>query len=345
MNIPDEAEPPVRDFVDRALRDLLSKPDNLRDLLGQVVPDLAPNFDFPKMRPARREYFLANWRSREADLLFEIPYHLPDREEWALVCRLLEHQTKADWRTPLITLIYAVLYWEWQLRQWEELKKPKPDFLLRPILPVVLHTGSRPWGTVKTLREMLVEPEVFRAYLPDWRPVFWELAQHSADELLHANDALLQILVLLRLEEADQAEAAQAFREAVQHLEALHDTNYVRWQDLLQFVFGWARYRRPRQERPLWSSLVDEIQVSEQRKQELKAMQMTIADEIRQEGKVEGKAEALREVLLDLGGKQFGEPNPDALRDLQAINDPERLKRMVSLLLQVHSWSDVLAVK
>jgi hypothetical protein len=72
------------------------------------------------MRPARREYFLGNWRSREADLLFEIPYRLPDREEWALVCLLLEHQTRADWRTPLVTLIYAVLYWEWQLRKWEE---------------------------------------------------------------------------------------------------------------------------------------------------------------------------------------------------------------------------------
>ena len=111
-------------------------------------------------------------------MLFEIPYRLSDREEWALVCILLEHQTKADWRTPLITLIYAALYWEWQLRQWEEKNKPKPDFLLRPILPVVLHTGSRPWNTVKTLRDLLVGPAVFRPFLPDWQPLFWELAQH-----------------------------------------------------------------------------------------------------------------------------------------------------------------------
>jgi hypothetical protein len=218
-----EPEPPIHDFVDRSLRELLSKPDNMQGLLGAVVPNLVANFDCAKMQPARREYFLGNWRSREADLLFEIPYRLPDREEWALVCILLEHQTRADWRIPLITLIYAVLYWEWQLRQWEELKKPKPDFLLRPILPIVLHTGSRPWGTVKTLRELLVEPAVFRAFLPDWQPLFWELAQHSPDELLHSGDALLQVLALLRVEEEEQSEVTQAFREAVQQLGSLHE--------------------------------------------------------------------------------------------------------------------------
>jgi len=61
----------------------------LRGFLGEVVPDLAENFGFEKMRPARREYFLGNWRSRKADLLIEIPYRLPGREDWALVCVLL----------------------------------------------------------------------------------------------------------------------------------------------------------------------------------------------------------------------------------------------------------------
>jgi hypothetical protein len=67
------AEKEVRDFSDRVLRELLSKPANLRGFLGDVVPDLVNRFDFEKMQPAQREFFLGNWRSREADLLFEIP--------------------------------------------------------------------------------------------------------------------------------------------------------------------------------------------------------------------------------------------------------------------------------
>jgi hypothetical protein len=339
-----DPEPAIRDFVDRSLRELLSKPDNMQGFLGQVVPQLVAGFDFDKMRPARREYFLGNWRSREADLLFEIPYRLPDREEWTLVCLLVEHQTKADWRTPLATLIYAVLYWEWQFRQWEEQKPPKADFLLRPILPVVLHTGSRPWGAVKTLRDLLVEPEVFRAYLPDWRPVFWELSQHSPDELLHSGDAFVQVLALLRVEEQEQAEAVRAFREAMQQLGALHDTNIVRWQDLLRFIFSWSHHRRPKPEWPFWSQLAVEVQSDEQRKQEVRAMKDTIVEEWLIQGRAEGKATALREVLLDWGSKHLGAADADTLQQLQAVSDPERLKRMVNSIQEVHSWHDLLAV-
>ena len=81
-----ESEGTLRDFVDRSLRELLSKPREHAGLSGDVVPDLVAGFDFPKMQPTRREVFPGQLASREADLLFEIPYRVPDREEWALVC-------------------------------------------------------------------------------------------------------------------------------------------------------------------------------------------------------------------------------------------------------------------
>src|ERR1700722_12973125 len=108
-----DEEPPTRDFVDRCLRTMLTHPDTLKAVLTEVVPTLVGGFDFGRMREARRENFLGNWRSREADLLFEIPYRHADGERWALVCVLLEHQTRTEWRVPLTTLIYATLYWEW----------------------------------------------------------------------------------------------------------------------------------------------------------------------------------------------------------------------------------------
>ena len=90
--------PPTRDFLDRSLRTMLTRPDNLKAVLNEVVPDLVGGFEFGRMREARRENFLGNWRSRVADLLFEIPYRLADGERWALVCVLLEHQSKTEWR-------------------------------------------------------------------------------------------------------------------------------------------------------------------------------------------------------------------------------------------------------
>ena len=287
--------------------------------------------------------------------MFEIPYRLPNREDWALVCLLLEHQTRSDWRTPLTTLIYAVLYWEWQLRQWESQPKPRGEFVLRPILPVVLHTGSRPWGSVKTLRDLVLEPVEFRQFLPDWKPLFWEVAGHSTDELLHSHDSFLQVLALFRVEA--QAEAEQTFRAAVEQLGPLHDSNVVRWRDLLKFMLGWAYHRRPAQERPGWQALAEQIQADEQRKREAKHMGFTIADAIRQEGKeegmakgmakgkIEGKIEGKLETLFRLGRRKWGEPDAATLQTMQSICDGERLDRMSDAIIDAKSWPELLSVQ
>ena len=117
----------------------------------------------------------------------------------------------------------------------------------------------------------------------------------------------MQVLTLLRVEEQEQAEVVEAFRRTLQELNSLHDTNTSRWQDMIRFILGWASHRRPPEERPLWWLLAEEMQANEQRKNEVKAMHMTIADEIRLEGKAEGKAEGrvegVRALLLRLGAK------------------------------------------
>src|SRR5436309_14941232 len=113
--------PPLRDLADRALRQSLRHPDNLRALLRQVVPDLADGFDCARARLLERDLQLEDWRRREADLPFEIPYRSGDTEVWALVLVLIEHQSSPEAWLPLRLLLFAVLYWERQWRDWERL--------------------------------------------------------------------------------------------------------------------------------------------------------------------------------------------------------------------------------
>lgn len=162
----------VRDYADKALREALRQPDNLRDLIRANVPGLVDGFDFEQMRPIPPKFLLPDGRDREADLLFEIPYRFGASELPALVCVLIEHQTNADPRIPLRTLLYVVLYWEKQWSAWEALPSPKPPFHLPPVLPIVLHTGSTPWGSARTIRDLLGEPSAFHAFAPDWKPLF-----------------------------------------------------------------------------------------------------------------------------------------------------------------------------
>ena len=105
--MPDE---PWRDFADRFFRDALCKPENLHDFLMDAVPALAPNFDFTRLVVLKTEFQLPDWSKRIADLLFEIPYRFDEGERVALVCVLIEHQTRSDPRMPLRMLIETALF-------------------------------------------------------------------------------------------------------------------------------------------------------------------------------------------------------------------------------------------
>src|SRR5262249_35634444 len=175
MSLRDELSP--RDFPDRAIRRLLEDPRNLRDLLREVVPKLADGFDYARVEVVDREFLMEDWRRREADLFFRIPFQAEGEEGVALVCVLLEHQSGPDVRMPLRMNLSTVLYWEREWKAWEEGHTPGESLRLTPVLPIVFHTGPEPWRTHRTLRDLVGGPEPIRALVPEWSPLFWDLAE------------------------------------------------------------------------------------------------------------------------------------------------------------------------
>ena len=56
-------DPPIHDYADRMFRESLQQPDNLREFLREVLPDLADGFDVSQARLLSREYPMDDWRS------------------------------------------------------------------------------------------------------------------------------------------------------------------------------------------------------------------------------------------------------------------------------------------
>ena len=155
----------MHDFPDRALRAALSDPKNLRDFLFLALPDLAPKLDLEKAQRIQPTFTLEDWREREADLLFEIPYteagHLP-----VLVCLMVEHQSAPNRYLPMRMLIYAALYWD---QQWKAYEKSHPfgeGLSFSTVIPVVFHAGPIVWNTATTIAELFSGPEALRAFAP-----------------------------------------------------------------------------------------------------------------------------------------------------------------------------------
>ncbi len=337
--MPDET---LHDMADRILRKTLQHPTNLEAFLAEVLKDLATGFNCKRARLLPRDFLLDDWRGREADLLFEIPYQSTDGERIALVCVLIEHQTRADPRMPLRTLLYAVLYWEREWRRWETMNAPRPEFKLTPIVPIVLHTSSQPWSSARTISDLLGGPAGFRIFAPRWEPLFWELANHSSRELLDSRDAFFQFLSVVRAEETPAEEFEPIFVEVMNRLGRLHDADRVLWTEMLSAVLSWTSSRRPGDEKDRWQTLAESTQENEQRKREVRNMGKTIAQTIYEEGKLEGELEGMQRFLLYLGQQQFGAPDESIEHAICAIDDPDRLKALGQRVAITSSWSDLL---
>ena len=351
----------LHDFVDRSIRELLSKPHNLDEFLQSVAPEFASQFDVANMKPPSKDFLVANWRKRTPDLMFEMPFRV-DPERHAMVCLLIEHQSGAQWKIPFRTLHYASSYWMWQVQEWEALPQPKARLVMTPVLPIVLYTGERQWNTARTLRDLFGEPNAMHAFVPDWKPLFWELPDHPADELLGSQLVFVRLLALLKATNYPETEAMAIFEQVFRSIDPFFEKGRHRWTEILQYLIGWAYHRRPQSEKDDWRGLAVRLQADSDRRREVEHMGQTIAQSIYKEGQEEGvrlgeekglqkglqkgrhegELSHARMALLRRARRKLGDPDPSFDRIINEIVDVDRLDRIADRVNDCGSWSDLL---
>jgi hypothetical protein len=331
--------PSPRDLPDRILRHSLQHPANLRDFLRAVVPQLADGFVCEQARLLDREFFLDDWRRREADLPFEIPYRTGVEELLALVYVLIEHQSDTDTFIPLRMLYSTVVYWDRQWREWEALPRPRPLFRLRPVLPLVLYTGPNAWGSNRALSDLLGEPVAFHPFAPDWRLLFWNLSDQTPEGMLRSGAEWLKSLSVARAEKNDQSAFHAVAREALERLQALQGQDIVRWSELIRIVLAYVLYRRPADERQALLEMA--TAVCQPLPPEGTNMVKTIADSLIEEGEARGALRTARAILRALLENRFGSLPEAIVQQIDAATDPARLQAAILLVSQVEKVEDL----
>jgi hypothetical protein len=320
-----------RDLMDRVLKQSLKNPANLRAFLNEVVPDLAPGFIYDDPKYLDPEFQRDDWRRREADLAVTLRYRAGAEERTALVCVLIEHQSDTDPLIPLRTLYFATGYWDREWSDWHKLPTPRPPLRLSPVLPVVLHTGSRPWGSNRTLVDLLGEPASFHRFAPVWEPVFWNLMGRTPEALLDSGDGWLQMLAVMRVEHAEAKAFRAVFTEALRRLEAVQERDDPRWEEPIRIILAWGQHRRPREERPELTAVAETSQTNALRRERVKAMGQTIAESLREEGQLLNARTTLRLLLED----RFGTLPATVLEQISANTDIQSLQKATRQMLRI----------
>jgi hypothetical protein len=325
---------PLHDFPDRALRQALEHPQNLRDVVTAARPELAPRLDFTQAEYLRPAFLLEDWRGREADLLCRVPYRDPSGDlPSVMICLLMEHQSRPDPRLPLRQLLYGVLYWEQEWKEYEARHPLGESLRLTPVVPIVFHTGSREWNSNRTVGELFAAPEGLRVFAPTWPVVYWDLAARTSDELLGADGPFMQFLAVVRAEESEREEFRRVIIECAKRLEPVHGQDKMRWRDLLTLMVSWILQRRASEERDEMTAAVVASQQSVLAREEAATVsektKLTWAQEYQQQQGRLARLATLRETLVLLLTDKFSALPADLAESIQACEDAAKLQAAI----------------
>jgi hypothetical protein len=206
------------------------------------------------------------------------------------------------------------------LRIWERFAAAHPAPAKLPaILPIVLAQGKRPWKTAPRLEDLINLPAELADIIRPWQPTLvyhlLELVRIPYEELAGTPEGILTLRAL-KAEPLDELLSDLLWEESL--LFAISDSALER---MLRYVLNADQN----------VSLLKE-RIKTIRSKPLQTKTMTLADQLRQEGKLEGLSEgqllAFRTAVQRALEIRHGSC-PEGIREaLDAINDPKRLEQL-----------------
>ena len=95
-----------------------------------------------RLAQVNQSFIPDNMRIQESDVVYLAPFRDKDVGE-VMIYISIEHQSTPSPLMGLRILFYMVQIWDTQRRAWEDQKVQESQWQFRPIIPILLYTGSR----------------------------------------------------------------------------------------------------------------------------------------------------------------------------------------------------------
>lgn len=290
---------------DRGYKRLFSHPTAVEELLrGFLGEDWTERLDFSTLETVGNDFVAAGLRERHSDLIWRLRFQ-DEEEGWFYVYLLLELQSTSDPFMPVRLLSYVGLLLEEIIRR----ERLKPGDRLPAVLPLVLHSGKRPWRAPRDLESLFVEvPPGLRQYLPRLRYLLLDAGRLDLDRpALDEN----RIATLFRLEAARSSEDFPLLtRELAGHISREEDP------ELRRILNDW------------WISLVHRTFPGVIISETLDLTEAPMLEETAKEWKRQAEAAGMRELLLQQMSARFGRLPTGVRLKVQQITSKQELRRL-----------------
>lgn len=349
-----------QDFPDRALKELFSLPVHLDQLVQVADPDLYPHLDCLRAQPAPTEEISAlipGWPKFLSDLVFDVPIldAASSEPDFPLAVLVVENQTQAA--SDVIVRAFSLIAGRWmrRLRDWDA-KTPFEEFGLPAGTSIIVHTGLEPWKGPRRITDLVRGPERMQFLSPKFDPVFWEVRDYTASQLLNMKQEVFRSMAVIRAQEHVPRTFRKVFGETLESLKDLLKADPGRWAKLIQFVMWWSFHRRKSDEFKSLGETARAAYRNESEVEEVRGMANTIAEHFYQQGIVKGEArgkaegetkgkaevrkmmaDALTDKLKHKFPNQFDESAAKRINDLE---DAKTLSEWLFVTGSARTWSD-----
>jgi hypothetical protein len=333
----------VRNFPENGPKLLLENPANVRDLLVLLKEPAVPDINFAAMTVERSHFVQADYQHVALDMLLKARLQpSPDEPaETLYIYILVEHQSKPQRFFQLLLMEYMTEVYKAQKRAWDEQHTSDADFLLDPVLPVVLYTGERHWPEVKALAALVRGGRRFRRRIPRFQLHFLNLRDTPQEELTGRGGFFGQVLWLIRERHSDSATFQRTLEEVLTKLEGMPAAERTRWVRFLHYIAMLVYHARSDAEQQPLREVVDRTIQTDPHRREYVKMGRTIAEALIEQGKHEEALASRKETLLLQLRKRFKKVPRKIEARIAATTNLQDLKTWLGNVIDAATLADV----
>jgi len=307
---------------DKFFRAVFTQKDNARDLLLSTLPqEILGLLDLRSIKVEDTIVIDSKLAERQSDLLIRTNL----RGSPVLIYILVEHKSYPDRWTLFQLLKYMVRIWERE-RSHHGKRKTLP-----PIIPVIFYHGTRRWRLPLNFSSYFVPEDLLEQYIPKFHPVMVDL-QQMEDQSLQGSVMVQMALKTLKYSLGNLRPYLVEILGSVSKL-PMDEKHRAFLSKVLEYIIEGCKD-------------VDEQDVEQAflsiGSGEAREAYMTLAEQLIERGKREGKLLDKQEVLLKLLTQKFGAVADADKRKIMGIRDLDRLDQAIGLIFKTETIAEVL---
>ena len=233
-----------------------------------------------------KEFITDQFDTYESDLVYKVY----TKESVVYLFFLLELQSYNDFTMPFRLLVYMTAIWLDHFKNCDKNKRSQKDYRLPAIMPIVLHNSERNWTASCKFSQMISDAQLFGKYVVDFEYALVSVNTLTESKISDSNTLIDNIFL------ADKKRTRQDWTDGIAEL--MHRIRAMDTNDLNEWITWFSNVIRKLNEDERGELIT---QIKEGDEKEMCSSFERLLNKEKADGRAEGKAEAVIELLEDLG--------------------------------------------